>query len=196
MPRTVCIIQGHPDGTGTHFCHALADAYARGAAAQGVTVERLDIAEIAPEPLHDEGEYESAPAEGSAMAAARAAVMRADHLVIVFPLWLGGMPARLKAFMEQLARDGFLIAERAGGGWPEAKLKGRTARVIVTMGMPAFVYRTWFLNAGVAVLKRLILGFAGVGPVRQTTIGGVGGLSEVARARRLDRVDALGRRLI
>lgn len=31
MARSICIIQGHPHGTGAHLCHALAVAYARGA---------------------------------------------------------------------------------------------------------------------------------------------------------------------
>jgi len=193
MARRICIIQGHPDGTGAHFCHALADAYARGAEAAGAEVARIDVAGIAPEPLSGEAAFETAP-EGP-MEDARAAVAAAEHIVVVFPIWLGTMPARLKAFFEQLARADFLLGERKGGGWPVGKLTGRSARVIVTMGMPAALYRVWYLNSGVAVLKRMILGMAGVRPVRQTTIGGIDGLSDAARESLLERATALGRRL-
>ena len=31
----------------------------------------------------------------------------AEHLVFLFPLWLGDMPAVLKGFLEQLMRPGF-----------------------------------------------------------------------------------------
>ncbi|GMG82181.1 NAD(P)H-dependent oxidoreductase [Paralimibaculum aggregatum] len=190
MTQRICLLLGHPDGQSEHFCHALAAAYARGAEAAGHRVARLDLAALQPEPLGSAAEFETAPA--GPMAEARAALADATHLVEIFPLWLGGMPARLKAFFEQLARAGFAlgISER---GWPEGRLKGRSARVVVTMGMPALAYRIWFLNAGVGVLKRMILGMAGIAPVRQTTIGGVEAMSDAARARWLARVEALGR---
>ena len=192
MARRVCVIEGHPEAGAGHFCDALAAAYARGAEAAGAEVVRLALPAIAPEPLGGEAEFATAP-EGP-MATARAEVAAADHLVIVFPLWLGGMPARLKAFFEQLARAGFAL-EPAETGWPVQKLKGRSARIVVTMGMPAIAYRVWFLNCGVSVLRRMILGLAGVGPIRQTTIGGVGGLSDASARRRLARMERLGRAL-
>ncbi len=187
----ICLIQGHPDPAGGHFCHALAEAYAEGALGAGHTVSRIDTAALAPAPLESQAEF-SAPPQG-ALLEAQERLREADHLVVVFPLWLGGMPARLKALFEQTARGGFMIGE-SDGGWPEQRLKGRTAHVVVTMGMPGIAYRVWFLNSGVAVLKRLILGMAGVSPVRQTTIGSVETLSDAARARRLSRLAEDGRR--
>jgi len=192
MAARIVIVQGHPDASLTHFCHALADAYAKGAKAAGHEVTHLDVAEIAPEPLASEADFHTEP--GGAMEDARAAIRAADHLVVVFPLWLGGMPARLRAFFEQMARAGFALGEgKSATGWPEARLAGKSAHVVVTMGMPALAYRIWFLNAGVSVLKRLILGISGVNPVRQTTIGGIDGLDEAARRRWLGRMEAAGR---
>ena len=46
MPKTVAILQGHPDPAGGHLCHALADAYAEGAAAAGHRVLRVEIAQL------------------------------------------------------------------------------------------------------------------------------------------------------
>ena len=43
----------------------------------------------------------------------------AQHLVIFFPLWLGGMPALLKGFLEQVARPGFAFSGRAGQRLPQ-----------------------------------------------------------------------------
>jgi len=192
MAGRIVIIEGHPDRTEEHFCHALADAYANGAKAAGHALSRLDIACIGPEPLASEAAFKIAP-EGE-MAAAREAIVAADHLVIVFPLWLGGMPARLRAFFEQMARAGFALGPADGStGWPEARLAGKSAHVVVTMGMPALAYRIWFLNCGVAALKRLILGISGIRPIRQTTIGGIDGLDEAGRRRWLSRIEAAGR---
>lgn len=194
MPRRIAIIEGHPDRGTAHFCHALAEAYARGAAEAGAEVTRLDIARIAPEPLASEAEFDTEP--GGAMAGARAAIAAADHIVVVFPLWLGTMPARLKAFFEQMARAGFALGPAASAtAWPERRLEGKSARIYVTMGMPGLVYRVWFLNSGVAVLKRMILGMAGVAPIRQRTIGGIEAMSDAKRQGWLARAEADGRAL-
>ncbi|MGF7204074.1 putative NADPH-quinone reductase [Sphingobium olei] len=74
---------------------------------------------------------------------AQQAIMRAEHLVILYPLWLGDMPALLKAFLEQVARPSFAFRYKEHG-LPEKLLGGRSARVIVTMGMPGLFYRFFY----------------------------------------------------
>lgn len=192
MADRICIIQGHPHDDPAHFCHALAEAYADGAVAGGASVERVEVARIAPACLSDPADFLTPPGDPG-MLAAREAILRADHLVIVFPLWLGTLPAMLKAFFEQMYRAAFAIGETAPNEWPKARLKGRSARIIVTMGMPAIAYRFWFFNAGVSNLKRMILGLPSIGPVRQTTIGGVGDLDRAGREKWLVRVEEFGR---
>ncbi|HEU0223114.1 MAG TPA: NAD(P)H-dependent oxidoreductase [Paracoccaceae bacterium] len=190
MAKAVCIIQGHPHAAGGHFCHALADSYARGAEAAGAPVSRLDVAALDPAPLRDPGDF-AVPPEGP-MRAAQEAVRAAGHLVVIFPLWLGTMPAVVKAFFEQLGRGEFALAQR-GGGWPEQKLKGKSARIVVTMGMPGLAYRLIFGAAGVRCLRNGVLGMAGMRPVRETFIGGVDGLGEAGRTRWLARMEGMGR---
>ncbi|WP_245777149.1 hypothetical protein [Brevundimonas viscosa] len=45
--------------------------------------------------------------------------------------------------------------------------------MIVTMGMPALIYRTGFIGYSLASLKRGVLGLVGFRPVRDMVIGGV-----------------------
>jgi putative NADPH-quinone reductase len=189
MPRSICIIQGHPHGAGGHLCHALADAYAHGADSAGAQVSRVDVGRIAPAPLADPADFATPPA--GAMLAAQSQVAEADHLVIVFPLWLGTMPAALKAFWEQLARAEFALSS-PGGRWPQRKLRGRSARIIVTMGMPATAYRIVFGAAGVRSLRNGILWMAGIAPVRTTYIGGVGDLGDESAVTWLGAIEAMG----
>ena len=66
---------------------------------------------------------------------------------------------------------------------PRKLLKDRSARIIVTMGMPALIYRWYFGAHALKALKRNILGFAGVAPMRETLIGSV---ESMRPARRLD----------
>ena len=122
------------------------------------------------------------------------AIRNAEHLVFIFPLWLGTMPALLKGFMEQVMRPGvaFAYPEPGKGGFAKTLLKGRSARVVVTMGMPAFFYRLWYLGHGIAGMRRNILNFVGISPVRETLFGQVEGASDDTRRKWIATMRALG----
>jgi putative NADPH-quinone reductase len=189
MARRIAIIQGHPDPAGDRFCHALADAYAAGAKAAGREVKRIEVAKLEFPLLRTQADFEkgSPPPQ---IAAAQEAIRWAEHLVIVYPLWLGMMPALLKGFFEQVFRPGFAHRTHARG-W-EALLKGRSARIVVTMGMPALIYRWYFGAHGLKSLERSILRFVGIKPIRETLIGMVGSLNERKCKAWLDKLQALG----
>ena len=128
-----------------------------------------------------------------ALVPAQQDIVWAQHLVLMFPLWLGDMPALMKAFLEQVARPGLAGAVRAEGAMPPKALAGRSARIVVTMGMPALAYRWVFRAHSVKSLERNILGILGVAPVHETLIGGVAGFraDDVARwCRTLGRLGA------
>ena len=100
------------------------------------------------------------------------------------------MPALLKGFFEQVFRPGF--AHRTDDrGW-QALLKGRSARIVVTMGMPALIYRWYFGAHGLKSLERSILAFVGIKPIRETLIGMMGSASERKRKAWLEKLRALG----
>ncbi|WP_447952821.1 NAD(P)H-dependent oxidoreductase [Sphingopyxis chilensis] len=188
--KHILIIDGHPDADGGRFVHALADRYAEGADAGGHSVRRIEIATMAIDPLTSRHEWE----EGSpspAIAAAQADILWAEHIVLLYPLWLGDIPALLKAFFEQVMRPGFAFRYRAGG-LPEKKLKGRTAHIVVTMGMPALLYRTFYGAHSLKSLERNILKFVGIAPVRRSVIGNVEGDGDI-RDYWLKRMAASGR---
>lgn len=194
MPARLLVLNGHPDPSSDRFCHALAADYARGATAAGAELRWIDIGNLDFDFLRSEEEHEKAAVPDS-LAEAQEAIAWATHILIVFPLWLGTMPALLKAFLEHVLRPGFAYhvedPERPG---TVRMLKGRSVRVIVTMGMPGFFYRYFYCAHGVRVLERSILRFMGMGPVRTTLIGSVKGMSEEKRRRWLDRARELGRR--
>jgi len=192
MPKTVAILQGHPDPAGGHLCHALADAYAEGAAAAGHRVLRVEIARIDVPVLRDQRAFETGELPAS-LAEAKDAVVAADHVVLVFPLWLGTMPALVKAFLEQVMRPGVAFAYEKTG--IRKLLTGRSAHIVVTMGMPALAYRLFFLSHGVAGLRRSIFKFVGLSPVRSTMFGMVMAASERTRQGWLARMRRDGARL-
>lgn len=190
MTRRILVLNGHPDPNGAGLCRALADAYSDGATERGHAVRRVDVAKLAFDLVRSQADFEKggAPAD---IVAVQESIRWADHLVVVFPLWLGDMPALLKAFFEQALRPGFAFSYRASG-FPETHLKGRSARVIVTMGMPAFVYRWYFRAHGLKNLKPNILRFVGYSPVRDTIVGGLGSADRTRIARRIEEIRRLG----
>lgn len=186
----ILIINGNPDPSADRLSHALAKAYHRGAEESGASVGVINIGELSFSLLHNAGEFAEAPTEPD-IRAGRAAILAASHLVFIYPLWLGGPPALLKAYMEQLARNYFLLG-KAERGFPPGQLKNRSARVIVTMGMPSLLYRLGFGAHGVKAFNRSILSLAGVRPVRTSLFGGrhiqpPGTLQTIEKARQMGR---------
>jgi putative NADPH-quinone reductase len=190
-PKRILLIQGHPDPAGGHYAQALAAAYADGARDAGHELRTLDIAALDFPLLRSKADWEQPERLPPALRPAQESIQWAEHLVFFFPLWLGGMPALLKGFLEQVARPGFAMAQPAAGGLPRKLLGGRSARLVVTMGMPAMVYRWIYRAHSVKALERNILGFVGIAPIHETLIGMVEG-KDSARRRWLARLRELG----
>jgi len=191
MGKRMAIIQGHPDGQVRHFCHALADEYAKGCEDGGHTVRRIEVAMLDVPLLRTKEDFEKGQPPDSIKTALEA-IRWADHLVILYPLWLGSMPALLKAFFEQAFRPGVAFEYQAHGKMAKKLFTGKSARVVVTMGMPAFVYRWFFMAHSLRSLERNIFAFCGIRPTRATLIGQVEGMNEQQAAAWLDRLRALG----
>lgn len=172
----ILIIQGHPDPAGGHLCHALADSYTEGARGAGHTVTVVTPACLQFSLLANARQWEQGELPAS-LAPAQQALAQATHVAIFYPLWLGDMPAVLKAFLEQVARPGFALERKAANPLKAGLLGGRSARVVVTMGMPALFYR-WFYGAhSLKSLKRNILHFVGIAPVHSTLVGRAGAMA-------------------
>jgi putative NADPH-quinone reductase len=190
--QNILVLDGHPDPANERFVHALATAYREGAEQGKHQVQTIRIADLEFPLLRSQVEYEKGqPVE--AVLRCQNAIDWATHVVILYPLWLGSMPALLKALLEQMLRPGFAFSTAQLGQWPVKFLSYKSARVIVTMGMPALLYRWYFRAHSLRSLKRNVLRFVGFRSVRSTLIGGIAGLNGVERSAWLEKVRALGR---
>lgn len=192
MPSRIALIQAHPDAGGGHLCHALAQAYGDGAREAGHELRVIDVAQLDFPLLRSQQDWMHGEVPAT-LKPAQDDIRWADHLVFFFPLWLGDMPALLKAFLEQIARPGFAFDYVEGNPLGKKLLTGRSAHVVVTMGMPALVYRWIFRAHSLRSLERNILGFVGIAPIRETLIGGVDGLGDEGVAHWRLQMAALGR---
>ena len=196
MRSKISIIQGHPDSRGGHFCHALADAYATGAHEAGHTVRQVDVATLEFPLLRSRLDLESGVTPES-IQEAQSTIAWADHLVVIYPVWNGGLPALFKGFLEQTFRPAFMFPDARRDqplGFVSAlkqrkALHGKTARVVATMQMPAFVYR-WYFHPH---LEKNTLRLSGLKRIRETLIGRVESPDHTKRGRWLRKMHALGR---
>jgi putative NADPH-quinone reductase len=193
MGKRILLIDGHPDSGDDRFLHALASAYMTGARASGHETRLIALGKLNFPLLRSNAEFQSS-ALHPAIRAAQQDIAWADHLVILYPLWLGAMPALLKGFFEQVMRPGFAFAPGRGKGLPKKLLGGKSARIVVTMGMPATFYTLVYRAHSLKSLERNILAFCGVRPVRATLVGMVEGMSMAKRGLWLRRVERLGSR--
>lgn len=176
----ILIINGHPDPDPRRLCAGLARACAEGGKAGGHAIRVLELGRLDFPLVESREDFEHGPLPPEIIEA-QESIRWASHLILIFPLWLGGAPALVRAFLEQTFRYGFALADprsgKAGG-----LLKGRSARLLVTMGMPAAVYRLVFGAFGVRAIERGVLRLAGVAPVRTTLMGGVETATDAVRA--------------
>lgn len=192
MTQRILILDGHPDPADDRFVHALAAAYRAGAQDGKHEVLAIRLADVDFPLLRTQSDYEKGdPTE--AVRHCQSAMDWATHVVILYPLWLGSMPALLKGLLEQMLRPGFGFSTRNLGRWPVKLQSGKSARIIVTMGMPGWLYRWYFRAHSLRSLQRNILRFIGFRRIRATVIGGVATINNEARGRYLAKVQALGR---
>ncbi|MBS1809972.1 MAG: NAD(P)H-dependent oxidoreductase [Acidobacteria bacterium] len=192
MTKRIAIIQGHPDPQGRHFGHALAEAYATSATSVGHTVNVIEAARLDFPLLRSKEEFEKGTPPAS-IRQAQDAIQQAEHLVFFYPLWMGSMPAILKAFLEQVFRPEFTTDSAETGNSGKQRLKGKSARIVVTMGMPAFFYRWYFQAHSLKSFERNILSFCGIGPIKESLIGQVES-SDARRQKWLAKMRAFGQK--
>jgi putative NADPH-quinone reductase len=191
MTKRIAIIQGHPDSSSRHLLHAMADAYAESATAAGHEVRRIEVARLEFPLLRTQVDFETGTLPPALMQS-REDMRWAEHWVFFFPLWHGTMPAQLKGFLEQIFRPGFAMEYRENG-FPKKLLAGRSARVVVVMGMPTLMYRWYFGAYGLRSFERSMLSFAGIKPIRES-IYGLTFADEKKRARWIEDMRRCGER--
>lgn len=192
MASRILILDGHPDPAPERFVHALAAAYREGAQEAGHEVILARLADLEFPLLRTQADYQHGePVES--VRRVQANFDWASHVVILYPLWLGGMPAMLRGLLEQMLRPGFAFSTRKLGRWPVKLQTGKSARIVLTTGMPAVIYRFWYRAHSLRSLQRNILKSIGFRRVRASVIGGVEVMSDAERKQKLAMLRTLGR---
>jgi len=165
--KKILVLLGHPSRDS--FCHALAEDYIQAAVSAGAQVRTLFLGDLKFDPILHEGYRAIQPLEPD-LEKAREDIRWAQHLVFVYPSWWGGLPALLKGFVDRIFLPGFGFKFHEKAMLPEKLLTGRSARLIVTMDTPPLIYKLILKAPGHNQMKKCILGFCGISPVKITTL--------------------------
>ncbi len=179
------VITAHPQPDS--FSHSLAAAWTQGASA--LSTQHIDVTTLEFDPVLRNA-YRGDQTLEPDLLDAKAAVERASHVVVAFPLWWSSTPAALKGFFDRLLLPGWAFAYK--NNLPVGGLAGRSARMLVTMDAPVW-YDTLF--NGAAARRQVAKGtlkFCGLSPVRTSAFGSVRSTTDAKREAMLETARRAG----
>lgn len=187
----VLVINGHPDKESYNY--AISEAYIKGAKESGANIQCINIRELSFNPNLQFGYRKRTELEPDLLEA-QEKLKWADHIVWVYPVWWGSVPAIMKGFLDRVLLPGFAFKKREGSVWWDKYFTGKTARLICTMDQPSWFYR--FINRSPShhAMKKLTMNFIGVKSVKITSIGPIRLSKEAFRKKWLDKIYRLGKK--
>jgi NAD(P)H dehydrogenase (quinone) len=190
--KKILVINGHPDTES--YGMALSNAYKKGAAASGAEVREITVAELDFNPNLGNGYRRRTELEPDLLEAQKK-ISWAEHIVLIYPVWWGGVPALLKGFFDRVFLPGFAFRYRENSVWWDKLLTGRTGHIISTLDQPAWYY--WLINGRPTYhsVKKMTFEFCGIKPVQTTTFGPIRNSTDIFRLDWLIKIENLGRQL-
>ncbi len=189
--KKIAIINGHPNKDSFNF--GVTEAYRLGASEAGAEVREIVIRDLNFNPNLQFGYQKRMELEPDLLKAWEI-IQWADHLVWVHPVWWGGFPAIMKGFIDRLFLPGMAYKYRENSVWWDKLLKGKTAHIITTLDQPGWYYRLFFGRPSVNQLRKSILEYCGVKPVKVTYVGIIRNSKDEQRTQWLRKVKELGKK--
>lgn len=190
--KRILIINGHPYKDS--LCLAIAGAYEKGARAAGAEVKRINLGDLRFDPILHKGYHEIQPLEPD-LIKAQAEIKWAQHLVFVFPTWWVGLPALMKGFLDRTFLPGFAFKYHKDSPFWDKLLKGRSARVFITMDSLLLYNWLKYHDSGHTPFIKGTLGFVGIKPVKVDIFEWVRFSSEPRRLKWLKKAENRGRKM-
>jgi NAD(P)H dehydrogenase (quinone) len=190
--KKILIINGHPDKES--FCFALAESYKKGADVAGAGCTLVHLINLDFNPILTYGYRKISELEPD-LVKMQAEILVADHLVWVYPNWWSTFPALLKGFIDRVFVPNFAFKYRENSPFWDKLLKGKTARLIVTMDSPKWYYWLMNRNAGHNAMRIGVLKFCGIQPVKITAFAPVKSADEAKRKKWLSEAEKLGEKM-
>lgn len=191
--KKILIINGHPDRES--FCFDLAIEYKIGADASGADCKIINLIDLEFSPILEFGYRKRTELEPDLINAQKE-ILESNHLVFVYPTWWGTQPALLKGFIDRVFLPKFAFKYRENSLLWDKLLKGKSARLIVTMDTPKWYYNLIYRKPGHHAMKKGVLGFCGIKPVKITTLSPIKSSDALKREKWLKQVRTIGQKMI
>ncbi|MDP2572602.1 NAD(P)H-dependent oxidoreductase [Vibrio penaeicida] len=171
------------------FAKLLTDSY-EVEAREKAEVRRMNLSEMEFNLSLDTGYDSDQPLEPS-LDAFQQAITWADHIVVISPIWWGGIPAKFKGLLDRSILPGFAFKYEKGSAEPAQLLTGKTVRLILTMDAPE-EYLEYQAKPVLDQLDLFTFQFSGMSPAKVTLFGSIIGSDEAQRQQWLTEVAELG----
>ncbi len=190
--KNIIVINGHPDKQS--FCGELAIKYSEGAKKSGADCKLINLIDLEFNPILKYGYKKRTELEPDLLEI-QEEIKNADHLVFVYPNWWGTFPALLKGFIDRVFLPKYAFSYREGSLLWDKLLTNKTARLLVTMDTPKWYYSFIYGKPGHNSMKKSILNFCGIKPVKITSFGPIKNSNNNKRKLWLDKAEKLGEQL-
>jgi putative NADPH-quinone reductase len=166
--KNVLILNANPKRKS--LCLSLADCYEI-EARETANIRRFNLSDMAFNPSLDQG-YDEIQALEPCLVEFQESLLWAEHIVIVTSTWWGGLPAKMKGLIDRVFIPGVTFKFEADNPYPIPLMEGKTARIILTMDMPA-EYAQEQARPVLEQLSKYTLEYCGVSPVTTSLFGSV-----------------------
>jgi putative NADPH-quinone reductase len=192
VKKNIVVIVGHPDSNS--YCASLAESYVKEATEKGHEIKLFKLGDANFDPILHHGYNQRQELEPD-LVVIREAILWSSHLVIVYPIWWGSIPALLKGFFDRAFLPGYAFRYRKDSVWWDKLLAGRSAHLIVTMDTPPWYYRWIYKMPGHNQMKITILEWCGIKPIKITSFGPVRGSSLEQRDKWRQKIIVYARKI-
>jgi len=189
MNKRIAIVVGHPDKESFNF--ALARAYKKGAEKSGAEIREIIISDLDFNVNLQYGYRKRTELEPD-LISSQDILKWADHIVWIYPVWWGSVPAIMKGFLDRVLLPGFAFKKREGSLWWDKYFTGKTARLICTLDQPTWFYKWFNGSPSHKAMKKLTMNFIGVKSVKITSFGPLRLSKEEVRKKWLIKIEHLG----
>ncbi|MCO1335525.1 NAD(P)H-dependent oxidoreductase [Microbulbifer sp. OS29] len=168
MMKKILLINGNPKSES--LSSLLSDTYEI-EARENAAVQRFNLEEMNFNPSLDCG-YDGVLKLEPCLSDLKDALLWANHIVIVSPIWWGGLPGKLKGLIDRVFLPGVTFKFEGDSPVPSQFLQGKTARIILTMDAPSGMLEEQSRSV-LEQLDRFTLQYCGVEKAEYNLLGPV-----------------------
>lgn len=187
MTKKILVLNGNPKKSsyGLHLSNIYETA-----ANEQFDIKRIDLSNMQFNPSLDFG-FDKEQKMEPCLIDFQQAVSWCEHLVIITPIWWGGIPAKLKGLFDRSFVPGFAFQYETGNPEPLKLLAGKTSRIIMTMDAPSH-YATEQASSAITQLDFYTLQFCGFSEAKHDLMGSIISADPELKARWSTLVHNLG----